>query len=430
MVTIMNRLLYILLISAITIVGFTMYKQNDIGHISLSFAEFSFETNLIVFGTAILCILFVALAFIKSIEAIKHLFIYLSGRRARRLAEKARSSLTLGVIDYAEGRFEEAEKRLLQQVKYSDNRLLVYLTAARAAQQLSAHERRDEYLQKAHLEAPDANIAIGLTKAELQLAHQQNEQALATLTQLNSISEHHSYVLTLLANTYKHLQDWNNLYQLLPALKKYGQLSDEVFLALEVHVCNGQISDMAKKVKTENTGSLPLIEFWDNTDSHLKDLPGITEHYAKQLIHIDAAGEAEKILRLYLNKHWQESTIKLYSELDVMVDNKQLEMVEDWLEDHQQNAYLLLALGKMCTTRSLWGKAKNYLEASISIKPMPENYLKLARLLEEHMSEPATAQEYYRQGLHLLAGDYGDAMLDKDAHDFERETPQLKIVKT
>ena len=58
---------------------------------------------------------------------------------------------------------------------------------------------------------------------------------------------------------------------------------------------------------------------------------------------------------------------------------------------------------------------------------MPENYLRLARLLEEHMDEPAAAQEYYRQGLHLLAGDYGEDVLRKD---FERETPQLKVVKT
>ena len=84
----------------------------------------------------------------------------------------------------------------------------------------------------------------------------------------------------------------------------------------------------------------------------------------------------------------------------------------------------------MCISRSLWGKSKNYLEASISINPMPENYLKLARLLEEHMEEPSAAQEYYRQGLHLLAGDYGVEILEKNANDFERESPQLKIVKT
>ncbi len=426
----MNRLLYILLISAMTIIGFSMYKQQDLGHINLSFGDLSFETNLLVFCAALLSCLFVVLVLIKTYQLIKSPFVYFVQKRKQRIKEKARLSLSQGLIEYAEGRFKQAEKILLQHVEHSENRLLVYLSAARAAQQLGAHERRDEYLHKAHIEAPDAEIAIGLTKAELQLTHDQNEQALATLTQLSEISPNHTYVLTLLANTYKHLQDWDNLKNILPALNKHSNLSAESFLCFEVIVCNGQLTNLTRETQPGHSASQALISYWTDTPQHLKSLPDVIEHYAKQLIFVDAADEAEKLLRLYLNKNWQESTIILYAELDVMVDKKQLEMVESWLKDHQQNAFLLLALGKMCNSLSLWGKAKNYLEASISINPMPQNYLRLARLLEEHMADPAAAQEYYRQGLHLLAGDYGEEVLNKDAHIFERETPQLQIVKT
>ncbi len=420
----MNRLLYILLISVITIAGFAMFQQKDIGHISVQFAHFSFDTNLVVFGAALLCFIFAALLIGKAFRLIRNIFVYFGSRRQKRLAEKARLSLTQGLIEYAEGRFEAAEKILLKQVAYSDNQLLVYLSAARAAQQLGAHDRRDEYLRKAHIAAPQADIAIGLTKAELQLAHQQNEQALATLTQLNTLSANHTYVITLLANTYKHIEDWDNLKNLLPSLKKNGHLSTESMLAFEIMVCNGQLDKL-----TKNRDSQPLINFWKDTSHHLKILPDVIEHYARQLINVEAAGEAEQVLRLYLHKNWQESSIVLYSELDVIVDNKQLEMAESWLADHQHNSWLLLVLGNMCVSRSLWGKAKSYLEASIAINPMPTNYLKLARLLEEHMDDQTAAQEYYRQGLHLLAGDYGIEAVQRSSHDFERETPQLKIVK-
>jgi HemY protein len=418
----MNRLLYILLISVITIVGFTMYQNKDLGLISFSFAGVSFQTNLVVFSAAVLCALFAVLALIKTWELIENIFNYLVNQRKQRLTDEAHDSLTNGFVEYTEGRFERSEKILQKNIKYSDNRLLVYLIAARAAQQLGAYERRDEYLRKAHLEAPDADIAIALTKAELQLTHEQIEQALATLEQINSVTENHPYVLSLLANTYKQLQDWDKLKQILPALKKHGKLSSENLLTFEVAVCNGQLSKLAM-----SNNSIPMIDFWNDTPSHLKVIPQVIEHYARELISVNAAGEAEKVLRRYLDKNWHESTIILFSELDVLVDNTQLETAESWLETHQQNAWLLLALGKMCISRSLWGKARNYLEASISIRPMPENYLKLARLLEEHMEEPAAAQEYYRQGLHLLAGDYGEDVL---GNDFERETPQLMVVKT
>lgn len=425
-----NRLLYTLLISAITIAGFTMYKQNDLGHISFSFAGTTLETNLVVFTAAILCGLFIILTLIKTIQAVANLFVYFGSNRHKRMVEKARLALSQGLIEYAEGRFKQSEKILLQHIKYSDNRLLVYLTAARAAQQLGAHNRRDEYLRLAHMDTPNADVAIGLTKAELQLAHNQNEQALATLTQLNEISTNHTYVLTLLANTYKHLQDWDKLNNILPQLKKYGNLSAESFLSFEIDVCKGLLSNLAKKSKLDNSGQEQLIQFWKEVAHHLKALPDVIEHYARQLNYLDAAGESEKVIRMYLNKNWQESTIVLYSELEFNVDNKHLEMAENWLKDHQHNAYLLLALGKMCITRALWGKARNYLEASIAINPMPENYLKLARLLEEHINDIAAAEEYYRQGLHLLAGQCGEKAIIKQPQDSVQEAPQLKIVKS
>lgn len=425
-----NRLLYALLISAITIAGFTMYKQNDLGHVSLSFAGFTFESNLVVFTAAFLCGLFAILLFIKILQGIAVCFVYFGSHRRKRLAEKARSALSQGLIEYAEGRFKSAEKILLQYVKYSDNRLLVYLTAARAAQQLGAHDRRDEYLRLAHHDKPVADVAIGLTKAELQLAHSQNEQALATLTKLNEQSPNHTYVITLLANTYKHLHDWDRLYNLLPQLKKYGNLSAESFLSFEINVCKGQLSNCAKKIRHENSTPLSLISLWKESPHHLKALPDVVEHYAKQLISINADADAEQTLRQYLNKNWQESTIILYSELQFPVNNKHLEMAESWLKEHPHNAYLLFALGKICITRSLWGKARTYLEASIAVNPMPENYLKLARLLEEHMNEAAAAQEYYRQGLHLLAGNYDEEMIESEIFEPEEETPQLKIVKS
>jgi len=427
----MSRLLYISLVSIITIAGFTMYKQHDIGHITFSFGGFFFETNLVVFTGALLCCLFLILFIIQSYEFVKSSLRNLVTARQYRLSEKAQQSLNKGLIEYAEGRFEQAEKILLQQIKFSNNGLLAYLSAARAAQQLGAHERRDEYLQRAQLESPDANLAIGLTMAELQLAHKQNEQALATLAQLNVIHPNHAYVLTLLANTYKYLQDWDNLKSLLPQLKKHTNLSAASFLSFEITVCNGQLTALAKSATLNNLDAQPLIDFWINTSPHLKTIPDIVEHYAKHLIKIEASGEAESVLRNYLNKSWQESTVVLYSELDVAVDNKQLEIAETWLKTHSHNAYLLLALGKMCISRALWGKAKNYLEASIAINPMPESYLKLARLQEDNMNDLVAAQRNYRHGLLLLANDCDDLSLRKNgALLLGVDTPQLKIVKS
>ncbi|PCI06506.1 MAG: hypothetical protein COB77_06765 [Gammaproteobacteria bacterium] len=426
----MNRLLYIILISAITIAGFSMFKQNDIGQVSFSFADFIFETNLLVFSAAIITCLFIILALRKSYAATKNLWIYVSNKHQNNNIAKARLSLSEGLIEYTEGRFEKAEKVLLQHVKHNENKLLIYLLAARATQQLGAHDRRDNYLQKALEAYPDASIAIGLTKVELQLDHAQHEQALATLKQLNEQSIHHPFIITCLANTYKRLNDWDNLKDMLPDIKSYGKLSSDNFLSFEVLAYKGSLSNLIDTSKTKPEDTASLIKNWQNIPQHLKDLPEIIEHYANQLTRLNATDEAEKTLRLFLDNNWQESTIILYSELDVIINNKQLEVVESWLRDHQHNAYLLLALGKRCISLSLWGKARNFLEASIAINPMQETYLKLAQLLEEHINEPTLAQESYRSGLYLLTEDKNNLASNKDSLNSIRGTTSLKIVKT
>jgi HemY protein len=379
----MNRFLSIILITLVTISGFAMYSQKDIGYLSVGFADFNFETNLLVFGSASLAVLFCLLLILRFFSMLKKAAMFFGVRRKTRLAEKARDALSNGLIDLAEGRFEKAEKLLLQQVKHSNNPLLAYLAAARAAQQQGAHERRDDYLRKAHINNPTAEIAIGLTKAELQLAHSQYEQALATLTHLYELSPKHTYVLKLLVETYRRLSDWKKLKDLIPGLKKQNVLTPEKMLDLEIETWCGLLGE---QIYLKNYELLTTV--WGDVPHHLKALPDAVEQYARLLIKIGAAGKAEDVLRQYLNTAWQESSIILYSQLDVLVNNKQLETAEAWLKDHQHNAYLLLALGKMCAGLSLWGKARNYFEASVSVSPMSETYLQLAVLLEDHMNEP------------------------------------------
>ena len=72
---------------------------------------------------------------------------------------------------------------------------------------------------------------------------------------------------------------------------------------------------------------------------------------------------------------------------------------------------LLLVLGKLCLKNKLWGKAKTYLETSLSLKPIADTYLHLAMLLDNKMQEPAKAQQLYQQGL-KLAVSYSTAKQD------------------
>ncbi len=424
----LNRLISAVLIALVTITGLFMYRYRELGAIEIRFAGFELQTNFLVALVAGLLLLFALSIVYHLIRSIASTFAYFGSKRKLRLSEKASQSMMHGLIEMAEGRFSRAEKLLLTEIRHNDNALVAYLGAARAAQQLNAHNRRDKYLRLAHEQNPVADTAIRLTKAELQLSHKQYEQALATLTMLLEESPRHAYVLQLLATVHADRPHWQNLKRIMPEVKKQQALSAEDTAQLENRMWNGLMDEVAisRNVKA-------LMEFWNDMPKTIKLDAAIVAHYARCLKRIDAAGEAEHVLRQYLGNNWDEDIVRLYAEIDVVADSKQLETAESWLHQHQQNAWLLLALGNMCTNQSLWGKARNYYEASIAVRPLAENYLRLARLLEENMDDAAAAQEYYRQGLHLLAGQFGESterLLNKPntLGKPTEERPALKIV--
>lgn len=420
----MGRLFTLILIALAAISGFTMYKLQDVGFLNIGLGDYTFETTLLIAGSFFLVGLFLLMLLYKVFALIHNIFLYFGAQRKARLLDKARISLSQGLIELAEGRFKEAEKLLLKQVKHSDNVLLTYLSAARAAQHQGAHERRDDYLRKAHESTPTAEVAIGLTKAELQIDHEQYEQALANLTHLYEISHNHAYVIKLLLKTYRRLSDWKNIQFLLKDAKNLKLLSEDKIFRLELESWHGLLTEQAHHKDIH-----ALAKIWEQIPAKLKTQAPLIEHYALLLIELDAADQAEQVLRQYLNSYWTESTIVLYSELDVAIDHHQLEQVEQWLKDHQHNAYLLLALGKICLNSKLWGKAQHYLEASLATQPVPETYLKLAQLLENQMNETSQAQKYYQMGLECLSGEHHhvyDTTIDE--LQTTEPTPALKIV--
>jgi heme biosynthesis-associated TPR repeat protein len=196
----------------------------------------------------------------------------------RRKALRARNALNRGLIELAEGDWPGAEKRLLKHAADSETPLLNYLAAARAAQQQGAHERRDHYLRLAHQGMPDADIAVGLTQAELQIAHRQMEQALATLTHLRTLAPRHGYVLKMLMRLYERLHDWEHLRDLLPELRKRKVLDAGAAERLEIRLHGELLAQAARGGDME-----ALRDAWNRVPRRLLHNPDLVLVYATQL---------------------------------------------------------------------------------------------------------------------------------------------------
>ena len=387
-----------LLILVIVALGAVMLVRDEPGLLLLRYRDYEVETTL-AFGLVALILVVIAIyVCVRLLRGIWRLPRSMKRRSQNRRFNKVRRQLNQGLIDLAEGRFEQAENHLIRLVDFSESPLVHYLAAARAAQLQGKHDARDNYLKAAHEARPDAELAIGVTQAELQLAHQQTEQALATLTHLHSIAPRHDYVTMLLARAYYELEDWQALVGILPDVRRKKLAKEEKLMEMEVAGYCGIL-----ELATSSQQSF---------DNAWGKIPKALQADARMiLLHLDLMADqrwqnsnAEQLVLKSLDKQWDDGLIEVYGRFEAKNANAQLARVEKWLDDFGHNENLLLALGRIAMRARLWGKAQGYFEASIGAKATPAACLALAELFEQQLQQPDKAARYYQQGLKLSLG--------------------------
>jgi HemY protein len=309
-------------------------------------------------------------------------------------ARRAQRHLDNAFAAIAEGKWHRGE-RLLGRAARGPASLAGYLSAARAAQEQDALDRRDEWLRLAYEADPAAAPAVLLTQAELQLDQEQLEQALATLQQLEGVAPGHPRALALQARALERLADWSGLAALLPRLRHRKALDGAALQALEIRVGQSRLAAAEDDSALEQT--------WQALDRDLRRQPAMLASFAQAAVRVGAAEQAEPILKRALKAAWNPELVAAYGRLETANAPAQLATAEKWLNEHPEDAVLLLACGRLCLRNQLWGKARSYLETSLAIRPRPETWQIYGELLEQ-FGESGAASEAFRQGLAAAAG--------------------------
>ncbi|MDH3355176.1 MAG: heme biosynthesis protein HemY [Chromatiales bacterium] len=381
---------------AVIVIAIIWVAQYDAGYLFISYRDWQLETSItlaLLVSTLLFALFYLA---IRALSRTLKLPIYLARWQKRRRAERIRHATHQGLIALTEGRWKQAERYLGRYASNSEAPLLNYLGAARAAQKLGSSSRRDRYLAAAAKSMPDAELAVGLTQAEVQLSNHQTEQALATLRHLHSIAPKHEHVLYLLKKIYLQLKSWDDLMELLPELRQQKVFESDVLNNLEKRIHEERLQASADRVDS-------LHKCWSTIPTTLQQEPHFIYLYTSMLKNLGAEHEVENILRGTLKSIWDPKLIRLYGLTageDLMV---QLNQLESWLGDYDKHPELLLALGRLSLRNQLWGKAQAYLEASNGIEERAETYCELGKLLQ-NLEEFEKANQCFHKGLQLSVG--------------------------
>ncbi|MBP3363947.1 MAG: heme biosynthesis protein HemY, partial [Pseudomonas sp.] len=319
----------------------------------------------------------------------------------RNRSRRVQIAIEQGQMDLAEGRWASAQKHLARAAEAEPQPLLYYLGAARAANEQGHYEESDNLLERALERQPQAELAIALSHAQLQVDRADTEGALVTLQAMHERHPHNVQVLRQLQRLHQQRGDWTALIRLLPELRKDKVLPPKELAELERRAWGQNLSLAAQRESEGEAGLQSLQRAWQQLTSAQRQEPALVLAYAEQLRQLGAQTEAEEVLRSALKRSYDSHLVRLYGLLRGSDPVKQLQAAEGWLKSHPGDASLLLTLGRLCLQNSLWGKARDYLESSLKVERNPETCAELARLLAQ-LGDTGRSNQLFQEGLNLL----------------------------
>ncbi len=391
----MKKLVALLIIISIS-VGFAILTKNDPGYVLFVWRNTTLETSLslmFLFGVLVFGLMYALVRLLIWLWTLPRDVKIIRDRRRFFKIQKHRQA---GLFAFAEGDWKGAEKNLTKSASITQRPLVDYLSAARAAQKLQAYERRDRYLAMADSSVEGADMAVGLTQAELQYAHGQYEEALASLIRVRNIDPKHPYALRLLALVYKAIKAWGDLVDLLPELKKRKAMEPHELDEISTLACR-EVMNMAVDSGSEQR----LRDTWARLPKAEKQKPVFIVNYTRAMIARGFSDEVEPLIRQAIRHRWDDRLVHVYGLCESSDPRQQQNRAEGWLEEHREDAVLLLTLARISLRNRLWGKARSYLEASLNLEPRGETYRELGALLDQ-LGEKEAAAECYRKGISLV----------------------------
>ncbi|OEY66445.1 heme biosynthesis HemY N-terminal domain-containing protein [Marinobacter sp. X15-166B] len=401
----MIRVLLIILVALLLGTALSFGLQYDLGYVRISLGNYLIETNFWVGLLLVIALVMVVMFTIGLLRQISRSTRVLGHWRARGKERRARKRTTQGLLALAEGNWPRSRKLLEASANHADTPLINYLAAAQAAYESGDHDDVDVLLRKAFDSTPGSDLAVGITQAQLQLAGNRLEQALATLVRLRKKTPHHPFVLKLLKTTYLRLEDWRELARLLPELRKRDLLPKAELDELERTTWRNLLQRAAAEghqrlteYDDPATALAPFTRLWDELPGVLRRDDDTIYEYTRLLAELGDEAQAETLMRKVLRNHWNDDLVNLYGRVRGAEPDEQLMVAERWLQDRPNNPELLLALGRLSLRNELWGKAREYFETSLRLRHSQEAIAELSRL-NAHMGEDQASVKLLMQGL-------------------------------
>ena len=363
------------------------------GYVMLVYPPYRIELSLSFFIVLLLLAFVASYGLIRLTYTVLRLPDYARRFRQGRAHKESRELQDKVLSAFFEGRYAEAEKAAARAMEKGEASALYPIIAARSAHELREYKKRDAYLSAAGGKKIGDSTMRLMATTKFMLDQHDPKAALNALQELRESGiKGHLGAMTLELKARQQAGDWDEVLSLLVQLEKRDSIDALAAANLRQQAWMGKVRQQKDLVSATACVKSAPTDIRKSGKFAVAASSALTRHGGCSL--------AQQLLTDSLNTKWDSDLVAVYG--DCQSDNvvKQIEQAEKWLADHKQDAGLLLALGKLCLQQKLWGKAQNYLEASISLAPSHAAYDALGNLAGP-LGKPEDASMYYQRAMKL-----------------------------
>ncbi len=395
----MKSLFWLLAVFAAA-VALVILGRLDAGYVLFIWPPYRVETSMLFFGVAALIAFGALYALLRLFGHAFALPATVRAFRQRRRRERAHAALASALQAYYEGRFARAEKEAAAAFEDGPAPGIAALLAARAAHQMRDFPRRGQWLERAAAAGETLQTAQVMTRAELALDERDFTGARDALRALQGGARHIATTRMLL-RAERGAGAWEEVLRLATQLAKRDAIAPAL---AEEYKVQATIELLARSA--DDAGAFERR--WRSVDARDQVQSRIAAAAARHATALGNAPLARQILEQALEAEWSAQLVRLYGELPRALDaagraeeaRLRIERGEKWLRERSRDPDLLGALGRLCIEAELWGKARSFLEASVSFDENRAAHLELARLAER-LGKADDAQRHYRRAAEL-----------------------------
>ena len=362
------------------------------GYMQLVYPPYRIEMSLTLFLLLLLALFaFAYLALHLALAAVR-LPAYVRQFRTERAQAKGRSAMMEALGAFFEGRYAAAEKAAVHAMELGEASGINPIIAARAAHELREFDKRDTYLAAAEGKTVGEDTMRLMATTKFNLDQHQPQAALNSLKELRAAGvKNHVGALHLELRAQQQARNWDAVLDLVNQMEKRAAIDATAAEQMRQQA-------WLEKIRAQTQDAQALQTVWKNIPGELRRRSKIAAAAARASITLGDCRSARQILTDSLNEQWNSGLVTLYGDCLVGEVVRQIEQAERWLKQHPDDAGLLLALGKLCLHQGLWGKAQNYLDASISVSPSRAAYTSLGQLAEK-LQKPDEAFRYFQKAM-------------------------------